>query len=346
MCGPLRQDTKGIRRGAGFGFQNLLGRETTHFILQSLKPALVISGDDHDYCEHPHRDGEGPDVREITARSFSMGLGVKRPGFLLLSLYTPDALNATPTLSEKACLLPDQVRVYTFVYIPFFLLTVVYIAYINLSATFPSSSRNNTTSRRDFAPLRLSSTTHTPEGGIPSTPNHLMVRKSASTLNLGGTLTPRSRPGSPMLSPRILYGDDDELHLPSSSAFPLPASPLLPSLMPSSPRMTAEPEHMDLEGVGIGSTPRTPMLRTSSAGKKWDQKHTSYGDGWKGMLLRVFDGSLSIVGTVLSSRGFHPGASRRLPAQGIHWRILRDVLHTAWPPLLVLALIWWRLLSW
>ncbi|KAG8884154.1 hypothetical protein FRB97_005137 [Tulasnella sp. 331] len=280
-CGPLREDTKGIRRGAGYGFQNLLGRETTHFVLQSLKPTLVISGDDHDYCEHTHRDGQGPDIREVTVRSFSMGIGVKQPGFLLLSLYTPDTPNATPTRSEQACLLPDQFRVYTFVYIPFFFLTVIYITYINFSATFPTSSRitNNNGSRRAFTPLRLSSNTHTPEG-IPSTPNHLMVRKSASTMNVSDTLTPRSRPSSPMLSPRILYDDNDIPQAQTSGGFPFPASPLLPSLMP----LTGEPEKLDIEGSTSSPSLRPSTLRSSSVGKKWDRDNASYGDGWKGSI--------------------------------------------------------------
>ncbi|KAG9009367.1 hypothetical protein FRB94_012184 [Tulasnella sp. JGI-2019a] len=339
-CGPLREEKKGIRRGAGYGFQNLLGRETTHFVLQSLKPSLVISGDDHDHCDHVHRDGTGPDIREITVRSFSMGVGVQRPGFLLLSLYTPTTPNSTPTRMDQACLLPDQVRLYTFVYLPFLILTIVYIAYINLSVTFPTRSN----SKRDFSPLRVASNSPMLHDGTPGTPSHLMVRKSASTMNLGGTLTPRSRPSSPMLGPRVMFGDNDDIpHLPNSSAYPFPPSP---GLLPSGSPLMVEPEQLDLESTATPNNSSRPPLRSaSSSGKRWDSKN-QFGDGWKGTALAALDGCLNIIGTVLSNRGFHPGGSRRLSAQGIHWRILRDVLHTAWPPLLVLAFIWWRLLSW
>jgi hypothetical protein len=40
-CGPRRE--KGtIHRGAGMGYQNLLGRETTQFLLESIKPDLIF----------------------------------------------------------------------------------------------------------------------------------------------------------------------------------------------------------------------------------------------------------------------------------------------------------------
>ncbi|QRW21311.1 hypothetical protein RhiXN_06300 [Rhizoctonia solani] len=54
--------------------------------------AQVFSGDDHDYCEvrHPIGDDSGQTVREISVKSFSMAMGIRRPGFQLLSLVAPD----------------------------------------------------------------------------------------------------------------------------------------------------------------------------------------------------------------------------------------------------------------
>ncbi|KAJ3498475.1 hypothetical protein NLJ89_g10214 [Agrocybe chaxingu] len=40
-CGPLREKG-GIRRGAGPGYQTLLGKQTTHFLLNSLEPSVVF----------------------------------------------------------------------------------------------------------------------------------------------------------------------------------------------------------------------------------------------------------------------------------------------------------------
>ncbi|KAG5353479.1 hypothetical protein C0989_006293 [Termitomyces sp. Mn162] len=93
-CGPLRE--KGtIRRGAGHGYQNTLGKQTTAFLLQSLQPAAVYSGDNRDYCEYTHiakktKTGHtGADIREVTVKSFSTAKHIRYPGFQLISLINP-----------------------------------------------------------------------------------------------------------------------------------------------------------------------------------------------------------------------------------------------------------------
>lgn len=40
-CGPLRERGS-IQRGAGMGYQNLLGRHTTQFLLDSIKPIIIF----------------------------------------------------------------------------------------------------------------------------------------------------------------------------------------------------------------------------------------------------------------------------------------------------------------
>jgi hypothetical protein len=40
-CGPLREKGS-IRASAGYGYQNMLGKETTRFVLHTLRPAVVF----------------------------------------------------------------------------------------------------------------------------------------------------------------------------------------------------------------------------------------------------------------------------------------------------------------
>ncbi|RUS25986.1 hypothetical protein BC938DRAFT_471383, partial [Jimgerdemannia flammicorona] len=140
-CGPLRRMQNTINQGTGHQYQNLVTPELTTRILRTTRPNLVFSGDDHDYCEIRHYEEiEKPgemggrvqiDAVEVTVSTFSMAQGVRRPGYVLLSLFNPDTLKSspeepdrpreipempvdggTPTFMHVLCLLPDQLVVY------------------------------------------------------------------------------------------------------------------------------------------------------------------------------------------------------------------------------------------
>ncbi|KAF9024829.1 Metallo-dependent phosphatase [Hymenopellis radicata] len=76
-CGPLRE--KGtIRRGVGHGYQNTFGKQTTSFLLKTLHPTIVFSGDNRDYCDYTHKASPNDldstnDIREVTIKSFLYG---------------------------------------------------------------------------------------------------------------------------------------------------------------------------------------------------------------------------------------------------------------------------------
>ncbi|KAH7874668.1 Metallo-dependent phosphatase-like protein [Lentinula edodes] len=108
-CGPVRERGT-IRRGVGLGYQNTLGKDSTKFLLEHLKPALIFSGDDHDY---------------LTVKSLSMAMGVKKPGYQMLSIVPPGGL--TSTISDAPCLMPDQLGIYLDVYIPLALASLALI---------------------------------------------------------------------------------------------------------------------------------------------------------------------------------------------------------------------------
>ncbi|KAL1748748.1 hypothetical protein HDZ31DRAFT_28870, partial [Schizophyllum fasciatum] len=138
-CGRLRE--KGtIRRGVGHGYQNTLGKETTYFLLDTLHPIAVFSGDNRDYCEYNHTSRQiDPEtnlkvsensVREVTIKSFSMARNIHHPGFHLLSLVEPTPGSAS--LADKACFLPDQPGLFSALYWPFLVITALLLLFLNL----------------------------------------------------------------------------------------------------------------------------------------------------------------------------------------------------------------------
>ncbi|KAF8472905.1 Metallo-dependent phosphatase-like protein [Russula ochroleuca] len=120
-CGPLRE--KGIIPFVhGEGYQTLLNPETSQLLLDELQPTLIFSADDHDYCEYIHTSHDRY-IPEVTLKSLSIAMGIRQPGFQLLSLSSKAHTNA-----HQPCLLPDQVHIYCWVYAPLILATIVLVA--------------------------------------------------------------------------------------------------------------------------------------------------------------------------------------------------------------------------
>ncbi|KAH6914314.1 Metallo-dependent phosphatase-like protein [Coprinopsis sp. MPI-PUGE-AT-0042] len=122
-----------IHSGTGIGYQNTLSNPITQKLLLSVVPGLIFSGDDHDYCQYTHfisspaGQPAPPSPKEISVKSFSMAMGIKRPGFQLLSL-APDELrnpNRYKAHDDSPCFLPDQLGIYLRIYLPAFVLTLL-----------------------------------------------------------------------------------------------------------------------------------------------------------------------------------------------------------------------------
>ncbi|EIN11502.1 hypothetical protein PUNSTDRAFT_83122 [Punctularia strigosozonata HHB-11173 SS5] len=134
-CGPLRERGR-IRKGVGYGYQNTLGKQTTQWILNVLKPAMIFSADDRDYCDYTHVSPSAPSsprVREVTVKSFSSVRHIRHPGIHLLSLSPPStSAHLSPTFADAPCFLPDDLRNIRGTYTPLALLTffVLLIAHI------------------------------------------------------------------------------------------------------------------------------------------------------------------------------------------------------------------------
>ena len=112
----------------GYQYQNVLHPQITKELIEKVgNVEHVFSGDDHDYCEVVHQGftSRGGGVREITVKSLSWAMGVRRPGFLMVSLWNPVDEHGQPidtpapgleassgTLQSNLCLLPDQLSIF------------------------------------------------------------------------------------------------------------------------------------------------------------------------------------------------------------------------------------------
>lgn len=132
-CGPLRErspptapnleedEPNSLRIAGGYQYQNVLTQTISTDVVTKAGPSLrqVYSGDDHDYCEVLHREFNGS-PNEITVKSLSWAMGVRRPGFLLTSLWNPiDPITgesiqdgAPTTIQNHLCLMPDQLGIF------------------------------------------------------------------------------------------------------------------------------------------------------------------------------------------------------------------------------------------
>lgn len=135
-----------ILQGGGIDntYQNLIQPHVSAWVLRAVEPAVVFSGDDHDHCEAVHRgvragaqgDGSVPgfaagDTPELTVKSLSMLEGVHRPGYARLRLYAPHAA-APPALDYAPCLLPDQISIWLYIYLPCFVVTLALLVAMRL----------------------------------------------------------------------------------------------------------------------------------------------------------------------------------------------------------------------
>lgn len=114
-------------------------------------------------------------------KSFSIAMGVKRPGFQLLSLVPPSAsASASPqqTLDDSLCLLPFQLGTYVLVYVPLIGISILVLFLYNLYRVYLSSSqsaRASTPSRSPSRPIPPPLDVHSSGWGINlSAANHTL----------------------------------------------------------------------------------------------------------------------------------------------------------------------------
>ncbi|KAL8757612.1 MAG: hypothetical protein Q9199_002089 [Rusavskia elegans] len=255
-CGPLRErsppstkpSTDGeylekdpgnaIRVEYGFQYQNVLTPDISKEIIDKIGDVQsVFSGDDHDYCEVLHRGYTSPSggIREITVKAFSWAMGVRRPGFLLLSLWNPldetdSAINQSSedqdsnfahqqhqTIQTHLCLLPNQLSIF----IRYIILLVITLFALLVRAARARNNIDNdvnkTFTNGHVLPFTTKSKPATPAPAHDSStasanqshPNGLAIRSTAGRIR--GT-SPYSFPGTTTKDRAMKSYSDDSLH--------------------------------------------------------------------------------------------------------------------------------------
>lgn len=190
---PEKDTANSIRVEAGVQYQNVLTQAVSNEIVDLVGNVThVFSGDDHDYCDvihHGHTSKHGG-IREITVKSISWAMGVRKPGFLLLSLWNPIIIDGRSlstedkTIQTQLCLLPDQLSIF----IRYGLLLAATLFVLLIRATRIGYGSNSTASQTNghLLPLRNFGSTQPKRHDITSAsthsssaPNTLSARPSA-----------------------------------------------------------------------------------------------------------------------------------------------------------------------
>lgn len=208
-CGPLREhyppskpnpageevedEPNALQISGGYQYQNVLTQTISNSMVSRIGPQLVhvYSGDDHDYCEIAHREYSGS-PREITVKSLSWAMGVRRPGFVLTSLWNPiDVVTGEPvgtssgqTVQNHLCLLPDQLSVFIWYGFTLAFTLVLLLARSITAVMHASSSSSSSSSSSDTPILPLS------EGPPPSFSSSHRHRNSISSATLLSSMSP------------------------------------------------------------------------------------------------------------------------------------------------------------
>ncbi|GER45072.1 calcineurin-like metallo-phosphoesterase super family protein [Striga asiatica] len=136
-CGPLRyspvinQRIYHADRDQEILYQNYITENSSNALLDQIRPALVLSGHDHDQCTVTHKSNNkhGP-VTEHTVGTVSWQQGNLYPSFMLLSVSNSikaDGSNSEEDyISTHLCFLPMQLHIYIW-YLTLFAMTLVIV---------------------------------------------------------------------------------------------------------------------------------------------------------------------------------------------------------------------------
>ena len=208
---PNKDEANAIHVQAGEQYQNVLTSAVSNEMIELIGDVrYIFSGDDHDYCEVVHRQytSKGGGIREITVKSISWAMGVRKPGFLLLSLWNPIDTRGKvvggqeDTVQSHLCLLPDQLAIFIR-YGWLLALTLVMISVHSARVVFGKASPNQQASgsilpmatpvrrKEDVEPHSSTSSTSdpSPTNGLAVRPNATRPR-STSRLHGYGCMPP------------------------------------------------------------------------------------------------------------------------------------------------------------
>ncbi|KAJ3847188.1 hypothetical protein EV368DRAFT_76802 [Lentinula lateritia] len=358
-CGPLREKGS-IRKGVGHGYQNTLQKYTSDFLIETLQPSIIFSGDNRDYCEHIHKlvSGRVPEdvavIPEITVKSFSPSKHILRPGFQLLSLTDPDpTARFHQSIAHDLCLLPDQRFIHWRLYAGFAYFTMIVLILFNIRR------------RRRLSPHALLTplSHHIPLTGIPSPYPSLVTAPWTSYAppsptsprgSLPGTIrTPNafsgptfrsaSRPGTPrtaapLLSPIPYHHEEAE----DDSLYPPQYANIRPHMLEEE---TWSPEHLDHLGDSEnGSRIMSPYLAPNGPQKRrlWSWTWTfAFRGRRRRMTIHAPSVSWSAFSDLMAFLGDGVSADVKFKQRGIIQSIVIDFLSVAW-----MFVATWTVMTW
>ena len=219
-------DRNAISISKGYQYQNVLSEDDSIKLVSTIGNVVsVFSGDDHDYCEVVHSSNKN-NAREITVKSMSWAMGVRKPGFLLLSMWNPVGPDGQPlhsmqtghgsnamaavTTESHLCLLPDQLGIF----IRYLAMIVITLLSLIVRAILTPLSSNAAESDNDMSLLPTSNKDlkrrddRDGEAGEHRSPNS--STSSTSSNNLASLAPRNSAARTRSVSPAKGYG------LPSS----------------------------------------------------------------------------------------------------------------------------------
>ncbi|KAH8930009.1 hypothetical protein BT69DRAFT_1315373 [Atractiella rhizophila] len=320
-CGPLREHPRPIYQGRGLNYQNLMDEEVTNYIIDTLQPAAIYSGDDHDHCQIVHQTRDLA-IPETSLKSFSMVMGIKRPGFLLLTLATPlpsapstslegggvskapSTFHPPQTHGETLCLLPDQIRIFTHQYLFFLLFTIISIVWIR--------QKYNNASKRSARALA----------------NGLPIYGTKHRKGLSRSLLGRRRGEFSSTDGDVEDLDplDDPLTYPSSVS-----SPIISSFDGYSYHSPIEPSD-DFYGTTYEAHSRTHSRRQSRVFQNFDPPTQA-------LLARILD-KLPVLRSVIYFFAGRTSNGRGKRVKGVFEESIGDFLSVTWPAAILYVLIW------
>ncbi|ODV87440.1 hypothetical protein CANARDRAFT_26838 [[Candida] arabinofermentans NRRL YB-2248] len=142
-CGPKRESSNPFPLSKGYQYQTIIDGQISKQVLEKVKPDLIFSGDDHDYCEVIHHYGDDhKQAIEVNVKSISMAMGIWKPAVELLTLYDHggDSISVngeivkSPTFAYSMCYLPTPYQDIIF-YVIFAVINGLYLIWICYNRT-------------------------------------------------------------------------------------------------------------------------------------------------------------------------------------------------------------------
>lgn len=252
-CGPLREryppspsrsgeslekdDANAIAIQAGYQYQNVLTPTLSSELIEKVgNVQQVFSGDDHDYCEVVHRGytAVGGGVREITVKSMSWAMGVRRPGFLMVSLWNPidgtgNPIGAgTKTIQTHLCLLPDQLAIFIrYAFLLAFTLAALIVRAVIIAFGTPPPSLTEDGTPHHLLPLFKSPTDWDRTKADSSSGASALASPTAHSHANNNNLAVRPTAGRPRSMSPAPGGYAIPIHIPIADAKAYPSNPLV-----------------------------------------------------------------------------------------------------------------------